>query len=234
MTSKSIVSWGQQGGPPEAGQGGSHHLDSGGAFPASHTRLRQFGYYYGPAEPAWLPENYLQLQIIQSPSCLSSQLAEHPGASHLPSLGLQRTTRRSVAEPEGASVPPFSNAHTEAWRGDPLRDTQWPLPPALSRGTLGFLTETVAPTLSLFPSHSFTENRYSFSPHLHLVSPTLPLPGLFPATGPSFSSVCPCPAPRRPSSSLSLLCCFLPSGPPQLPPDRFCSPSRWHNQFAHF
>ena len=97
MTSKSIVSWGQQGGPPEAGQGGSHHLDSGGALPVSHTRLRQFDYYCGPAEPAWLPENYLQLQITRSPSCLSSQLAEHPGASHLPSLGLQRTARRSGA-----------------------------------------------------------------------------------------------------------------------------------------
>ena len=46
-----------------------------------------------------------------------------------------------MAEPEGASVPsPFSDVHTEAWRGDPLRDTQRLLPPALSRGTLGFLT----------------------------------------------------------------------------------------------
>lgn len=93
MTSKSIVSWGPQGSPPEAGQGGSHPLHSGGALPVSHTCLRQFDYYSGPAEPAWLPEIYLQLQIIQSSYCFSSQLAEHPGGKSLAFSGLAEDHR---------------------------------------------------------------------------------------------------------------------------------------------
>ena len=92
--------------PPEAGQGTESPLGPcGGVLPVRHTPFLQFDYYCGPAEPARLPENPLQLQTIQNSYGLSSQLAERPGASHLPSLGLQRTTRQNMAEPEGTSVP---------------------------------------------------------------------------------------------------------------------------------
>lgn len=236
MTSKSIVSWGQQGGPPEAGRGGSHRLDSAeGALPVSHTRLRQFTTVAPQSQPGYLriPCSYKLSRVLTAfPHSLLSTLGQVTDLLWA-CRGPQGRARRSQ---KGPQCPPHPQMSARGEEGMTHAETHSGFSrlfflgaPCASRPGLQHLP------FHLFPSYSFTENRYSFSPHLYLVSLTRLLPGLFPATSPCFFFLCPCPAPQEAQLfPCPPLCQFLPSGPPQLPPDRFCSPSRWHNQFAHF
>ena len=232
MTSKSTVSWGQQGGPGgRAGRESPIGVCGGG--PSREPRPPPAVHLPWPRRASLVTENSPQSRLSRVltafPHSLLSTLGQVTGL-------LWACRGQSQAELEGASAPsPSSRAH-EAGGDDSCRDTQGLLPPVLSRGTLGFLTGTPAPTYP-FISFLLTLSQKIDTP-FHLICILFPLHAL-----PLGSSLPPAPlffslslpsTPGGPALPLSPLCQFLPSGPPQLPPDRFCSPSHWHNQFAHF
>ena len=194
MTSKSTVSWGQQGGPGgRAGRESPTGVCGGG--PSREPRPPPAVHLPWPRRASLVTENSPQSRLSRVltafPHSLLSTLGQVTGL-------LWACRGQSQAELEGASAPsPSSRAH-EAGGDDSCRDTQGLLPPVLSRGTLGFLTGTPAPTYP-FISFLLTLSQKIDTP-FHLICILFPLHAL--PLGSSlpparFSSLCPCPAPRE-------------------------------------
>lgn len=194
MTSKSTVSWGQQGGPGGRAGRESRLESAEGALPVSHARCRQFT---AVAPRASLvtensPQSRLSRVLTAFPHSLLSTLGQVTGL-------LWACRGQSQAELEGASAPsPSSDEHRRLEGMTHAETHRGLLPPVLSRGTLGFLTGTPAPTFPFFSF--FLTLLQKIDAPFHLICILFPLHALPPGSSlppARFSSLCPCPAPQE-------------------------------------